>query len=151
MRHVLSGPTMGTNFCVTLDSDLSAAALAQVQADLQVAVARVEAQMSTWRAGSDLMRLNAAPCGVWLTQPPELMQVLQAGLGISAVTGGAFEMNLGDAVRAWGFGAAALDLDAIRAASSAPRLPASALLQLDMAAGAVRKSGPVALDLSGIA
>lgn len=151
MRHVLSGPTMGTNWSVTLDCDLTAAALAQVQADLQAAVARVEAQMSTWHADSDLMRLNAAPCDVWLAQPPESMQVLQVGLAISAATDGAFEMNIGDAVRAWGFGAAALDLDAIRAASSAPRLPASALLQLDMAAGAVRKSGPIALDLSGIA
>lgn len=151
LRHVLRGQAMGTHWQVTLDSDLAPAALSALQAQLQEAVRQVDTQMSTWRADSDLMRLNAAPCDVWLPQPPQLMAVLHAGLTLSAQTGGAFEMNLGDAVRAWGFGPAPLDVAAIKAASSAPRIPASAVLHLDMAAGAARKSGHTALDLSGIA
>jgi thiamine biosynthesis lipoprotein len=142
---------MGTEWSVTLDAGLSGRDLASLQNDLQGAVDVVDKQMSTWNAASDLMRLNAAPCREWLPQPRELIQVLADGLAISAATGGAFEMNLGDAVRAWGFVADAINVDAIAAASRAPRLPASALLDLDIAGGLVRKRGPVALDLSGIA
>lgn len=150
-RHVLGGPTMGTQWSATVDAHLSASDLVSLQNDLQSAVDLVDRQMSTWNAASDLMRLNAAPCHEWLPQPPELIQVLADGLAISAITGGAFEMNLGDVVRAWGFVADAISVDAIAAASRAPRLPASALLDLDIAGGLVRKRGPVALDLSGIA
>jgi thiamine biosynthesis lipoprotein len=150
-RHVFSGRTMGTEWSATVDAHLSGRDLASLQNDLQAAVDLVDRQMSTWNAASDLLRLNAAPCHEWLPQPPELIDVLADGLAISAATGGAFEMNLGDVVRAWGFVADAISVDAIAAASRAPRLPASALLDLDIARGLVRKSGPVALDLSGIA
>jgi thiamine biosynthesis lipoprotein len=150
-RHVLGGRTMGTNWSATLDAGLSGRDLACLQNDLQSAVDLVDLQMSTWNADSNLMRLNAAPCHEWLPAAPELIQVLADGLAISAATGGAFEMNLGDVVRAWGFVADAISLDAIRAASRALRLSARALLELDIAGGLVRKHGPVALDLSGIA
>ncbi len=150
-RHVLGGRTMGTEWSVTLDAGLSGRDLVSLENDLQSAVDAVDRQMSTWNAASDLMRLNAAPCHEWLPQPPELIQVLADGLAISAATGGAFEMNLGDAVRAWGFVSDAISVDAIRAATRAPRLPANALLDLDIAGGLVRKRGPITLDLSGIA
>ena len=68
---------------------------------------------------------------VFATLPAPLLAVLDAGLSISALTGNAFEMNLGDAVRAWGFGPARIDPDAIRAASSAPPVPAAQALQID--------------------
>ena len=78
----------------------------------------VDAQMSTWKPDSDLMRLNAAPLDTWVPLPDRLLTVLEAGLAISRQTGGAFEMNIGDAVRAWGFGPDTIDLRAIRAASA---------------------------------
>jgi hypothetical protein len=50
MRHVLSGRAMGPNWIVTLECDLpERRALAQVQADLQAAVARVQAEMTSAR------------------------------------------------------------------------------------------------------
>jgi thiamine biosynthesis lipoprotein len=150
-RHVLCGRTMGTEWSATVDAGLTGRDLACLQNDLQTAVDLVDLQMSTWNEASDLMRLNAAPCHEWLPAAPELIQVLADGLAISAATGGAFEMNLGDVVRAWGFVADAISLDAIAAASCAPRVPASAVLELDILGGLLRKNGPVALDLSGIA
>ena len=68
MRHALNGPTMGTRW--------SALFFAQagfdpepVRAALQAAVDEVDAQMSTWKPDSDLMRLNAAPVGAWVAVP----------------------------------------------------------------------------------
>ena len=63
--------------------------------------------MSTWKPDSDLMRLNAAPPDVWVDVPERLMAVLDAALEIGRASGGAFDIGVGDAVAAWGFGPAA--------------------------------------------
>ncbi len=150
VRHGLNGPTMGTRW-----SALFFAAPwfdpAPLNAALQAAVDEVDAQMSTWKPGSDLMRLNAAPAGEWVPVPARLMEVLRLGLEIGRASGGAFEIGLGDAVRAWGFGPEAAMPDRIRAAMNAPRLAAAEALELDAAARRVRKRAPIALDLNGIA
>ena len=74
MRHALNGPTMGTRW--------SALFFAQagfdpepVRAALQAAVDEVDAQMSTWKPDSDLMRLNATPVGEWVAVPDRLREV----------------------------------------------------------------------------
>ena len=116
--QAFGGPTMGSRWSVLIDD---AAAHPALQSQFQAAVDEVDAQMSTWTRSSDLMRLNAAPLDSWVALPDRLMTVLAAGLSVSRQTGGAFEMNVGDAVRAWGFGPEKIDLGAIRAASSTPR------------------------------
>lgn len=147
----LHGTTMGTEWSVLVDAPLSASSRAALQTDLQQAMDEIDSQMSTWTPDSALMRFNAAPVGPWHALPQHLLRVLQAGLAISALSDGAFEMNLGDAVRAWGFSSDAIDLAAIRSASAAPRVAAITALELDLPAGLARKTAPLALDLSGIA
>lgn len=120
-----------------------------VQLALQAAVDAVDAQMSTWRPDSDLTRLNAAPPGAWQDIPADLARVLELGLAIGRASGGAFDIGMGEAVRAWGFGPAAANPKAIRAAMEAPRRPGHEVLELD--GNRLRKTGPVALDLNGIA
>ncbi len=150
VRHALNGPTMGTRW-----SALFFAAPwfdpAPLNAALQAAVDEVDAQMSTWKPGSDLMRLNAAPVGEWIGVPARLMEVLRLGLEIGRASGGAFEIGLGDAVRAWGFGPEAAMPDRIRAAMNAPRLRAADTLDLDSSCARVRKRAAITLDLNGIA
>ena len=150
IRHRLTGATMGTFWTADLYAP-PACDPVLLQRELQAAVDEIDSQMSTWTPASDLMRLNAAPCDTWLPVPAALFEVLQAGLQIGRLSGGAFEMNLGDVIRAWGFGPDPISLQAIMVASAVPARPASDLLQLDPDRRAVRKHGPVALDLSGIA
>lgn len=142
---------MGTTWQVLVDDPMPDQARAERRAALQAAVDEVDAQMSTWKPDSALMSLNAAPLDVWIPLPRALLTVLEAGLAISAATDGAFEMNMGAAVRAWGFGPDPIDLSAIRAASAAPRIRATEALQIDTAMGLARKTAPLSLDLSGIA
>lgn len=118
---------------------------------MQAAVAQVDAQMSTWRPDSDLMRLNAAAPEVWVEVPPELMAVLETALGIGRLSDGAFDIGVGDAVAAWGFGPQKASPAAIREGLARPRRPAHELLELDRAGLRVRKHGAITLDLSGIA
>ncbi|WP_415183866.1 FAD:protein FMN transferase [Phaeovulum sp.] len=121
-----------------------------VQAALEAAVNEVDAQMSTWNPTSDLMRLNAAPIGEWVAIPARLSEVLHLALKIGQASGGAFDIGMGDAVGAWGFGPDAAVPDAIGAAMMARRAPAHEVLAFD-AAGRVCKRSPITLDLNGIA
>ncbi len=146
--RTLGGPTMGTRWSVLIDEPLVDPTL---QSRFQAVVDEVDSQMSTWKPDSDLMRLNAAPLGTWVPLPDRLLCVLEAGLAISRQTKGAFEMNIGDAVRAWGFGPEAINLGAIRTASAARRVAAMDALDVDMVTGMAHKTAPLALDLSGIA
>lgn len=120
-----------------------------VQAALQKAVDDVDAHMSTWQPDSDLMRLNRAPVGESVEVPSDLAHVLALGLRIGRASGGAFDIGMGDAVRAWGFGPDAADVQGIRTAMAAPRRPAHEVL--DLQGTLVQKRGPIALDLNGIA
>lgn len=147
-RHALNGATMGTRWTALFFAP-AGFDVAPLRAALQEAVDAVDAQMSTWKPDSDLMCLNAAPVGDWVAVPGALLAVLQLGLEIGRASGGAFDIGMGDAVRAWGFGAEAASAEGIRGALSRTRLPAH--LALELGEGAVRKTAPVALDLNGIA
>ena len=149
-RHALNGPTMGTRWSALFhmppqfDPGPVAAAMA-------AAMAEVDAQMSTWKPDSALMRLNAAPPQVWVAVPRRLMAVLDTALAVGRASGGAFDIAVGDVVSAWGFGPAVADQVAIGAALGGNRPCAGKILELDPDSGRVRKHAPLTLDLSGIA
>ena len=144
LRYSLSGPTMGSRFTAVF---FAAAGLdtRPIQAELQAAVERVDAQMSTWKPDSTLMRLNRTPLGEWFELPDQLYQVLLAGLHVGSLSHGAFDIALGAQVSAWGFGPAPAG------ASATPRCTAATALTLDTERRAVRKEAEVSLDLNGIA
>jgi thiamine biosynthesis lipoprotein len=129
-----------------LDTDAINRALAQ-------AVGRVDQQMSTWKADSDLNRLNAAPEQVWLPVPEELATVLAAALRVGQQSGGAFDIAVGDLVEAWGFGPGASSVTEQPLDTLAPRsaLSANAALTVDTQRHQVRKRGPLQLNLNAIA
>ena len=118
---------------------------------LQAEVDAIDRQMSTWNSGSDLMRLNAAPPCVWIGVPFHLMTVLESALAIGRASDGAFDIGMGDAVSAWGFGPETTAPERIRLVMNTARLPAHETVDLDVSARRVRKHSPVTLDLNGIA
>ncbi len=148
VRHALNGSTMGTRwsalFFVQAGFDQE-----PVRAAMQAAVDEVDRQMSTWNPDSHLMRLNAAPVGAWVAVPDRLREVLQLGLEIGRASGGAFDIGIGDAVTAWGFGPQAAAPDRIRTAMAADRAPAHEAFEIGETS--VRKLVPVDIDLNGIA
>ncbi|GAA5070120.1 FAD:protein FMN transferase [Roseibacterium beibuensis] len=147
-RIALNGPTMGTRWSALFFTKPGFDP-APIRAALQAAVDEVDGQMSTWKRDSDLMRLNAAPVGEWVAVPARLAEVLHLGLEIGRASGGAFDIGMGDAVTAWGFGPGVAAPDSIRAAMETTRRPAHEALEMDDAR--VRKAAPIALDLNGIA
>lgn len=148
VRHALNGPTMGTRWSALFHAPRGLDP-GDIRVALQAAVTEVDAQMSTWNPASDLMRLNAAPLGCWLRLPDHLRRVLRLGLRIGRESDGAFDIGMGEAVTAWGFGPRPAQPDRIRAAMAAARAKPEEALEFGQ--DAIRKSAPVALDLNGIA
>ncbi|MCQ2005966.1 FAD:protein FMN transferase [Rhizobium sp. NRK18] len=149
-RYALNGPTMGTRWSALFHTPngFDAREAERAMAD---AVNAVDRQMSTWKPESDINRLNAAPTGDWLEMPADMMEVLAAGLAIGHASGGAFDIGMGDAVTAWGFGPEGASEAAIRSARLAERHSAHEILELDIPNAKVRKHAPMRFDLNGIA
>lgn len=152
LRHILNGATMGTRYSATFHAP-GGLDITPIAKALFEAVDRVDRQMSTWKPDSDLNRLNAAPIGDWVEIPRELGQVLAEGLRIGRLSGGAFDMGVGDLVAMHGFGALAGSADPAARAARASAVPVSAgsMLELNHGHHRARRLGPVSLDLSGIA
>ncbi len=151
-RTILHGPTMGTRWSATLDAGITAD-MAALHQDLAAAVERVDEQMSPWKPGSDLMRLNRAPVDGWVALPADMLEVLGCALDVHHRSAGAFDPCVGALVDAWGFGAArdAPDAPAIRAARESTLPAGGGALELDAARGRARKHAPLKVDLCGIA
>lgn len=150
-RYSLNGATMGTRYTAVFYAP-EGADTAAIGASLFAAVDQVDRQMSTWNPASDLCRLNAAAEGTWIAVPDALAHVLETGVRIGLQSKGAFDIGLGELVRAWGFGPPQPASLAPRARLHAPgHRPASETLDIDRPRRQVRKRGPIAIDLSGIA
>lgn len=149
--HTLYGETMGTRWRVDLCAARDAA-LDRLHGAIQSRLDMLDAQMSTWRPASDLMRYNRAPAGSWHHLPDDLFLVMREALAIAAASGGAFDPALGEHVGAWGFGAQAA-ARAPDASPPAPRMPPGQWRRLRLREDTrqLLQPGGVALDLSAIA
>lgn len=149
-RHALNGLTMGTRWSA-LFYCYKGFDVEPVRVALQTAVDEVDMQMSNWKPDSTLMQVNAAPVGVWIKVPQRLMYVLNLALEIGRASGGAFDIGVGDAVSAWGFGPSEAAQEQIGKALKVQRQPIHETLKLNRETGMVQKTAPVTLDLNGIA
>lgn len=119
-----------------------------VEECLQAVLARVIGSMSQWDSGSALSRFNTSRIGEWRELPADLAYVLTSAMAVGARTGGAFNPAQGALTDLWGFGASGRHSD----------VPSEAEIDEARADGAIevdrlhaRRTGPVQLDLSGIA
>ena len=148
VRHALNGPTMGTRWSALFFTS-PGADVEPIRGALQQAVDQVDRQMSTWNLHSDLAALNRAPVGAAVEVPDDLAKVLALGLAIGKDSGGAFDIGMGDAVHAWGFGPQEADVAGIQAAMATARTPAFEVIRVE--GNLVHKQAAVSIDLNGIA
>lgn len=83
----------------TADEPRTRAAFAAVFAEFE----RLEALLSVWRPGSDVLRLNAAAVGVPVPVDADTRAVLQAAERASTWTDGAFDVTFGALTDVWKF------------------------------------------------
>lgn len=137
----LSGATMGTGWSLSFVAT-DAVTTFSVEQAVEDACALVIRQMSGWEAESDLSRFNRAEVG-WHDIAPEFAFVLSRALEIAALTDGAYDPALGDAVEALGFGPGLGAGEGRRAGWRE--------VQLDMDNLRVFQPGGAVIDLSSIA
>ena len=151
----LQGPAMGTTYTVVLPRLPRGVTRAEVEAAVSAVLREADQHLSGWNGSGELVRINDSRSTDWQPISPQLLEVLRESAAVSSASGGAFDVTVGPLVRAWGFGAGAVEdapapaqpvLDALRAKIGQDRL------QLREQPPALRKAVPeLTLDLDGIA
>lgn len=149
LRVALNGPTMGTRWSAVFFA--GGVADPELAKSLQAAVDAVDDAMSTWKPDSDLMRCNGTPPCVWVSVPPQLCAIVALGLQIGKASRGAFDIGVGAAVGAWGFGAPRPEQDASAVADPWRPSMADQGIEVDLVQSRLRRLRAVQIDLSGIA
>lgn len=149
-NYTLQGATMGTRYSANFyaPSNLN---LDKVGQALQNAVDKVDNQMSPWKPQSDLVHFNKTPVGQWMDIPLEMAVVIREALHIGRLSGGAFNIGVGEIVDDWGFGPSQITPDVTNLAPANTIAPAHEILELEIDQFRLRKHAPIVLDLCGIA
>lgn len=106
--HKLQGATMGTTYHISLVRDRRALAgnngTVPIKSKIDAALARVNQQMSTYIADSELMLLNGASADKPHKVGKELARLMTRAISIGKKTQNAFDMTVGPVVNLFGFG-----------------------------------------------
>jgi FAD:protein FMN transferase len=93
---------MGAVYTVKIaEPDIEPAA---VRLAIDTVLARIDEQMSGYRADSQIARFNTAAALHWFPVSDELADVIAISQSVSAQSGGAFDITVAPLVSAWGFG-----------------------------------------------
>lgn len=153
-RVELAGETMGTQWAVTLLAPPAPPAGSGWRAEVEGVLARIDAEMSTWRADSELSRFNASRSDAWFPVSNETAQVAAQALEVHRRTDGAFDPTLRPLVELWGFAAQpprVLPPEAAALARARARSGAGALEVLRSPPALRKRIADLELDLSAIA
>ncbi|MBL4827499.1 MAG: FAD:protein FMN transferase [Spongiibacteraceae bacterium] len=124
---------------------------------VELRLALINQQMSTYLDNSELSTFNRAPVGQWQNVSPELFDVLMLSLELGWLSNGAFDISVGPLVALWGFGSTDNRLDKQRSLPSQDEITrvlenvGFQYLEFNMLDNRVRKLRNIELDLSAIA
>jgi len=150
----LEGATMGTTYHVKVVAESADAStrIVTLQGDIDAALERVNAQMSTYQDDSELSRFNARASTEPFAASAPLVAVTRRALEIGSFTEGAFDVTLAPLIALWGF-----DKDGPRAEPPSVEEVAAAraragLDKLTVDVAHLKKAHPdLSVNLSGIA
>lgn len=119
------------------------------------AVKDLDARLSTYRADSELSRLNGAAPGRWVPLSAGTLGVLARARGFAEASAGAFDPTVGPLIEAWGFKHLNFRVPSPEALAAARAAVGWRALELDPAGSRARwrAGGPAGrrVDLGGIA
>jgi thiamine biosynthesis lipoprotein len=148
------GSTMGTTYHVTVVDPPAGLGREAAAAGVDAALARVNGQMSTYLAESEVSRFNRAVPGEWFPVSADTVEVVTTALDVYGRSDGAFDITVGPLVDLWGFGAGSKGPDRVPAdadiAAAAARV-GSAALRVRAEPPALLKEADREIDLSAIA
>ncbi|QUX95420.1 FAD:protein FMN transferase ApbE [Marinomonas sp. CT5] len=99
-----SGPTMGTTYTVKFYTTKEVDGSWDLKGDVDAALVRVNALMSTYDPNSELSKFNKLSAGQSVGVSEDLAYVIDKALLISQMSGGEYDVTVGPLVNLWGFG-----------------------------------------------
>ncbi|MBW8186365.1 FAD:protein FMN transferase [Shewanella nanhaiensis] len=100
----LSGNTMGTTYHIKVVPNAQLPEPNLLQAEIDLALEKVNDQMSTYRPNSELSRFNSSGFEETVTVSADTATVIKEAIELFQVTDGALDITLGPLVNLWGFG-----------------------------------------------
>lgn len=149
-----AGPAQGTTYRVRVGQPIAAMPLAELRAEIEALLVRIDHQMSRYHADTEVSRFNRSASTDWIAVSPDVVTVVQAALTINRQSGGTFDITVAPLVDLWGFGPSGQPGRVPTAAEIARvrQSVGSQLLEARSNPPALRKRRPdVQLDLNGIA
>jgi thiamine biosynthesis lipoprotein len=101
---IFDGPTMGTRYRISIASPPSKLDNVHTKEDIELLLAQIDRQMSTYRSDSELSRFNRDRSRDWFLVSRDTAHVVAAAQRISEQTQGALDVTVGPLVRLWHFG-----------------------------------------------
>jgi len=101
---VISGPTMGTTYNVTIDDPVAGLEKNTLKLKIDAKLGAINQQMSTYIATSEISAFNKFDSLEWFPVSSEFAHVVQRSLEIGKITSGSFDLTIGALVNLWGFG-----------------------------------------------
>ena len=98
------GPTMGSHYSLKYLAGENSPEPAAVKAEVELLLAQVDQQMSTWRSDSELSEFNRLPAGSCRVMPEAVLELVRAGEQLSRDSDGAFDLTVSPLLELWGFG-----------------------------------------------
>ena len=100
----LLGQTMGTTYSIKLSPAPDEAMRTRLKQEIEQRLDAINAQMSTYRPDSDLMRFNRTLSTDWQQLPRPVVELVEQADRISQLTDGHYDISVGPLVNLWGFG-----------------------------------------------
>lgn len=151
---VLEGLIMGTTWSVVISADMPDPDRRSLQNEVQAQLEEIDRSMSTYLEDSELSLVNRSREGGWIDIPDDLHSVIVRAMGISYLTGGAFDITIGPVVNLWGFGPDERDesVPAMEEIRATLQKTGYSKLKIGLSPPTIKKTEPeLYLDLSGIA
>ena len=98
------GPTMGSSYSIKYVHRAGLPAPAEVQAQVETILDRIDRQMSTYRSDSDIERFNHLPADHCQNMPAPVLELVRVGQQLSQQSEGAYDLTVEPLLNLWGFG-----------------------------------------------
>ncbi|MFJ2363677.1 FAD:protein FMN transferase [Pseudomonas sp. NPDC087697] len=98
------GPTMGSTYSIKYIRHPGTPGPVEVQKQVELILAEVDRQMSTYRSDSDIERFNGLPANSCQPMPAPVLQLVKVGEQLSEASDGSYDLTVEPLLNLWGFG-----------------------------------------------
>lgn len=153
-QHVteLNGEAYGSSYHIKMVLNNTSTSLEEVRREVAITLSEIDAQLSTIRDDSEILRINGLERTTWLLVPKEIVELLTIAQTVYEHSGGCYDVTIASLQDLWRFSLhenrvpSQEEIDAILPHVGMP------LLEIDVVNQRIRKKDPkVKIDLSSIA